>query len=113
MVSGEEGDGAVDHSNGFGNDAGAAAEAGKPMAQAAIDVLDGDGLILADVMFADRQKLVIRAEVIGTIKTDIPWPQSLKQLVQRDCITIAAFPIDEAFSIAIKSQPNPKFVLFF
>ena len=113
MVSGEKGDGAVDHGDGFGNDAGATTEASEPMAQATVDALDGDGLVFADVMLADGQELVIRAEVIGAIKTHIPGLQPFQQLVQCDRIAIAAFPIDEAFSIAIKSQPDPELVLFF
>lgn len=113
MLSGEEGQGSIDHGNGFGNDAGAAAEAGEPVAQSAVEPFDRNSLVFADAMSADRQPLGIGAKIIGAVQPDIPALQAWEELVQRGGITAAAFPIDEALAMAIQSQPDPERVRFF
>src|SRR4051794_19899393 len=50
MQVGDQGDRSVDHLPGSGNDTGAAAEPGQPVAQAAVRAFESDGLVLAGIM---------------------------------------------------------------
>src|SRR3954453_12207647 len=50
MQVGDQGDRSVDHLPGSGNDTGAAADPGQPVAQAAVRAFESDGLVLAGIM---------------------------------------------------------------
>ncbi len=113
MIGGKQRKGRVDHIDRFGDHAGAPSEASEPMTQPTVDALDRDGLILPDIMPADRQERVVRPVIVGAVQGDLPAFQSLHQPVQCGGITIAAFPVQEASARAIKRQPDPELVLFF
>jgi hypothetical protein len=113
VIGGEQRNRGVNHGNGFGHHTGAPSKAGAPMAQPTVDTFHRHGLIFPPIMSANGQKAVIGSEFIGAIQRDVPAFQALQQSVQRGGITIAAFPVNEASASAIKSQPDPEFVLFF
>ena len=67
MIGGKQRDGHIDHRDRFGDHAGASSEAGEPMAQPTVDPLDRDGLILPNIMPADRQERVVRPVIVGAV----------------------------------------------
>src|SRR5919107_1746571 len=94
VVGGKQRDGRVDHLERFRHNAGPSPKAGKPMAQPAVDPLNGHRFILPDIMPPNRQERVVRRIIVCTVQLDAPGLQPLQQPVQRGGIT--TFPVDEA-----------------
>jgi hypothetical protein len=110
----EQRDRGVHHPLGLGHDAGAAPEAGEPVALPRVVALDAVRLLLADVEPALRDRLDVGRPVVGAVEADTPPFQALEKSFESGPVTTAQFPVDDPVCSAIPSLPDPELVpLFF
>src|SRR4051812_49271101 len=107
---GEQGDPALDHGEGLGDDDGAPPQSRGPMALPSAVAFHGDGFALALVMAAERQHQRVDDITVGAEQTHLPAREAFVQTPEGAFVTVAALPVDEPPGRAIVSLPDPDLV---
>jgi hypothetical protein len=76
---GKQGDPALDHREGLGDDDGAPSQSRSPMPLLAVIAFQGDSLALALVMVADRQHQWVDDITVGAEQAHFPAGEALEQ----------------------------------
>src|SRR3954453_9385633 len=111
MQVSEQGNPALDHREGLGDDNGAPPQSRCPMPLLAVVAFQGDRLALALKKAADGQNQRIDAIAVGAEQTHLPAGEALEQPPEGPLVTVAAFPVDEPSGRAVVSLPDPDLVV--
>ena len=99
--------GQVHHLNGFGNDLGAAAEAGQEMADVAVVPLDGEGRILAGEELVPGNDPVVPFPVVGDEGFALD-PYLVEEPSEGPVVTASQYPCDGTAGDGVVRTPNPE-----
>src|SRR5690349_15588182 len=110
MQMSEQGDPALDHGKGLGDNDGAPPQRRGPMALPGVVAFHGDGFALALVMAADRQHQRVDDIAVGAEQTHFPACKAVEQTPEGAFVTLAALPVNEPPGRAVVSLPDPDLV---
>src|SRR4051794_12871209 len=111
MQVSEQGNPALDHREGLGDDNGAPPQSRCPMPLLAVVAFQGDRLALALIMAADGQHQRIDDIAVGAEQTHLPAGEALEQPPEGPLVTVAAFPVNQPSGRAVVSLPDPDLVV--
>ena len=100
----------LDHGHGSGNHERAPPQRRSPVTLLRVGPFQRHSLILALVMNAGSQRLVVDDESICALQADLPALKPGQQAAKCFRVAATAFPIDELAGVAIVGLPNPDFV---
>src|SRR4051794_12831880 len=90
----KQGDPALDHSEGFGDNDGTPPQSRGPMPRLGVVAFQSDSLALALIMVADRQHQRIDAIAVGAEQAHLPACQPVEQPPEGPFVAVAALPVN-------------------